>query len=101
MLNPRVFFEVIDQKSSFGRMAFWRVSSLNNKLMSIHASISGRETKRDESWLVNYIKDRVRLEASILMHDKRIMRINYSKEECPLTYDLMVKNRIALFSEGE
>ena len=101
VINPRIFYEVLDEGSSIARMSFWRVSSLESKISNIDRSIRGRETIRDEKWVVDYIKDRVILEASVMMHDNGIMRINYSREECPLTYDLMVKNRIALFSEGE
>lgn len=101
MILPGEFFGILARNARINRMTARRMKIVSNRHRKIEARLEEGRSRLSEKELAEYIRGRVRLEASMRMHDEGVSHIRFTSEECPLTYDLMVGSVIPLIPEIE
>ena len=99
MIGARELYDILGQNARMNRMASSVINSINKRHMKMEDMADQKAKRYGDSAILEYIQERVKVEASIRMHDEGIRHLRFSKEECPVTYDLIVAGNFSLDSK--
>lgn len=94
MIVTQEFYDTLGQNARLNRMTSSRIESLIDKHNKLEQKVEKKVFRLGHSALLEFIQEKVRMEASIMMHDEKVTHLRFSRENCPTTYDLMVLGKL-------
>ncbi len=101
LIVAREFFDILGQNARLNRMTSAMINLIDKRHRKIEDRVEEKGVRYGHSAILEYIQERVIMEASVRMHDEGLRHIRFSREECPKTYDLIVSGKITLDLEGK
>ena len=101
MILPLEFFRVLNNNLRVNRLTARKIASICRSHENLESILGESSSEIKESSIIKYAKERLSIEASTLLHDENLTHFSFKQDQCPMTYDLLINNRMTAFLPEE
>mgnify|MGYP000160902167 FL=1 len=94
MIVPLEFFRILNKNMRVNRLTSRKIASIGKSHEKLESVWEEETSAIKESAIIRYAKERLSIEVSTLLHDENLTHIRFNQDQCPMTYDLLINDRM-------